>query len=80
MPSFLIIGEISLPLLRSRCTPHDLSIFKYRVIPSLKVGSMGLNRNKQGVCHTVVALSFTLKSILRQKHIMETQIFHPAKI
>jgi hypothetical protein len=76
MPSFLIIGEISLPLLRSRCMPHDLSMFKYRVIPSLKVGSLG---NKQGVCRTM-ALSFTLKSILRQKHIMETQIFHPAKI
>ncbi len=36
--------------------------------------------NKQGVCHTA-ALPFTLKSILRQKEsLMETQIFHHAKI
>jgi hypothetical protein len=57
LPSFLIIGEISLPLLRSRCTPHDISMFKNRLIPFLRVGSFG---NKQGVCHTV-ALSFTLE-------------------
>jgi hypothetical protein len=34
---------------------------------------------EQGVCHTL-ALPFTLKSILRKKRIMETQIFHHAKI
>jgi hypothetical protein len=35
---------------------------------------------KQGVCHSV-ALSFTLKSILKGKRrIMETQTFHHAKI
>ncbi len=35
---------------------------------------------KQGVCH-IVALPFTLKSILKAKRrIMETQIFHHAKI
>jgi hypothetical protein len=34
---------------------------------------------QHGVCHTV-ALPFTLKSILRQRRIIKTQIFHYAKI
>jgi hypothetical protein len=34
---------------------------------------------EQGVCHTVT-LPFTLTSILRQRRIMEIQIFHHAKI
>jgi hypothetical protein len=34
---------------------------------------------KQGVCY-IVALPFTLKSILSQREIMKVQIFHHAKI
>jgi len=40
----------------------------------------GWSHLQQGVCH-IVALPFTLKSILMQKkRIMESQIFHHAKI